>query len=70
MIVDALLGTGFGGALEGEWCTLVDAANAASAPVLSIDIPSGLAADTGSVEGSVIRATLTVTFIGRKPGSG
>lgn len=68
VIVDALLGTGFSGALEGQWGALVEAANAAPAPVLSIDIPSGLAADTGQVEGNVMQAELTVTFIGRKPG--
>jgi len=68
VIIDALLGTGFSGALEGQWGALVDAANAAPAPVLSIDIPSGLAADTGQVEGSAMQAELTVTFIGHKPG--
>jgi len=68
VIVDALLGTGFAGALAGQWCEVVDAANAARVPIVALDIPSGLLADSGHVEGSVIRADLTVTFIGRKPG--
>ncbi|MGB5260953.1 MAG: NAD(P)H-hydrate dehydratase [Gammaproteobacteria bacterium] len=68
VIVDALLGTGFSGALSGQWRAVVDAANLASAPIVALDIPSGLLADSGHVEGGVIRADLTVTFIGRKPG--
>jgi NAD(P)H-hydrate epimerase len=68
VIVDALLGTGFAGALAGPWREVVDAANAARAPIVALDIPSGLLADSGHVEGSAMRADLTVTFIGRKPG--
>jgi NAD(P)H-hydrate epimerase len=68
LIVDALLGTGFSGALAGDWQRVVQAANASTAPLVSLDIPSGLACDTGQAKGEVIRAALTVTFIGRKPG--
>ena len=68
LIVDGLLGTGFAGPLRPAWQTVIDAANAATAPVLALDIPSGLAADSGHVDGVAIRAALTVTFIGRKPG--
>jgi len=68
LIVDALLGTGLTRDVEGEWKTAVDAINAASAPVLSVDIPSGLDADTGAVRGAAVRAARTLTFIGRKRG--
>ncbi|WJW74826.1 NAD(P)H-hydrate dehydratase [Thiohalobacter sp. IOR34] len=66
--VDALLGTGLQRELAGEWRAAVEALNAAATPVLAIDIPSGLQADTGRVLGCAVRAELTVTFIARKLG--
>jgi len=68
VIVDALLGTGLGKPPEGEWRAAIEAINQATAPVLAVDIPSGLQADTGAVAGVAVRADRTVTFIGRKPG--
>jgi len=68
VIVDALLGTGLQHALEGTWRAAVEAINASGIPVLAIDIPSGLHADSGSVMGVAVRAAETVTFIGRKRG--
>jgi NAD(P)H-hydrate epimerase len=68
VIVDALLGTGLERPLEGAWLEAVNAINAAPAPVLALDIPSGLQADTGSVLGATVQAERTVTFIGRKRG--
>ena len=68
VIVDALLGTGLERALEGAWLAAVNAINAHPAPVLALDIPSGLQADTGSILGATIRAERTATFIGRKCG--
>lgn len=68
IIVDALLGTGLGRPPEGEWHTAIEAINQAPAPVLAVDIPSGLQADTGAAAGVAVRAARTVTFIGRKPG--
>jgi NAD(P)H-hydrate epimerase len=68
VIVDALLGTGLERPLEGEWRDLVEAINQAPTPVLAIDIPSGLHADSGAVLGACVRACHTVTFIGRKQG--
>jgi hydroxyethylthiazole kinase-like uncharacterized protein yjeF len=68
VIVDALLGTGLERPLEGEWRATVEALNGAAAPVLAIDIPSGLHADTGAVLGAAVKADRTVTFIGRKQG--
>lgn len=68
VIVDALLGTGLSGEVEGRYRRAIEAINAASQPVLSIDIPSGLAADTGAVLGVAVEAACTVTFIGDKIG--
>lgn len=68
VLVDAMLGTGFHGCLQGDYADAVGALNASRAPVLALDIPSGLEADTGQVSGPTVKADLTVTFIGRKRG--
>lgn len=68
VIVDALLGTGIQGAPRPPYARLIEGMNAAAAPVLAVDIPSGVSADTGAVAGAAIRAHTTVTFIGRKIG--
>ncbi len=68
LIVDALLGTGVNHALSGEWLGAVMAINRSECPVVSIDVPSGLDADTGNVFTEAVKATSTVTFVGRKPG--
>jgi ADP-dependent NAD(P)H-hydrate dehydratase / NAD(P)H-hydrate epimerase len=68
LIVDALLGIGLRRAVEGVFAKAIERINASCAPVLSIDIPSGLDSDTGNVRGIVINATETITFIGLKPG--
>jgi NAD(P)H-hydrate epimerase len=68
LIVDALLGTGLARALTGHYAGAIAAINGARAPVLALDIPSGLEADTGAVLGTVVRADATLTFIGLKQG--
>jgi NAD(P)H-hydrate epimerase len=68
VIVDALLGTGLGRPVEGPWAEAIAAVNAARAPCLALDIPSGLHADTGAVLGTAVRADATITFIGLKQG--
>ena len=68
VIVDAMLGTGLGGDVLGLYSDAIAAINASGNPVLAVDIPSGLCADTGRVLGSAVRADLTVTFIGLKRG--
>jgi len=68
VIVDALFGTGLAREVDGPAAACIDAINAAGRPVVAVDIPSGLHADTGQVLGRAVRAALTVTFIGRKLG--
>ncbi|MCX7153469.1 MAG: NAD(P)H-hydrate epimerase [Proteobacteria bacterium] len=71
LVVDGLFGIGLARPLSGPHADLVQAANALGArgaPVLALDCPSGLNADTGRALGSVIKATHTITFIARKPG--
>jgi len=66
LIVDALFGTGLKTALSGLFETVVADVNAAAIPVVSIDLPSGLLADTHQVIGQAIEATLTVTMAAPK----
>jgi NAD(P)H-hydrate epimerase len=66
--VDALYGTGLRRAPEPAVAALIEAINADAAPVLALDVPSGLDADTGRCPGSAIRAELTVSFIAVKRG--
>ena len=68
VVVDAMLGTGLGGEVRGVFVDAIAAINASGAPVVAVDIPSGLCADTGSVLGSAVVADLTVTFVGLKRG--
>lgn len=68
VVVDALLGTGIRGELRPPFARAVAAINASGCPVLAIDVPSGVDADTGALAGAAVRAALTVTFIGRKLG--
>ncbi len=67
-VVDAILGTGFSGAPHGEAAEAIDAIERAGAPVVSVDVPSGVDASTGAVEGSAVHAAVTVTFHAAKPG--
>lgn len=68
VLVDALLGTGLGGEVREPYASAIAAINASGLPVLAVDIPSGLSADTGKVLGCAVSADLTVTFIGLKLG--
>ncbi len=68
IVVDALLGTGLSGEVRPAYVSVIDAINASGRPVVSVDIPSGLSSDTGEVLGCAVKATVTVTFIGRKRG--
>jgi len=68
VIVDALLGTGLDRDLANEFLLAINTINKTEKPVLSIDIPSGLNADTGRPMGVAINAKHTCTFIGLKKG--
>lgn len=68
VMVDALLGTGLDRAMEGGYATGVTLLNQQTAPVVAVDIPSGLHADVGQPCGCAVEAALTVTFIGWKTG--
>ncbi|MFZ5633197.1 MAG: NAD(P)H-hydrate dehydratase [Bacillota bacterium] len=62
IIVDAIYGTGFKGKVREYAGRIIEAINACGKPVIAVDVPSGLEADTGFVHGPCIRASLTVTF--------
>lgn len=69
VLVDALLGTGFSGVPRAGQTSAIAWMNASGLPVLAIDLPSGLCADTGSARAAVVQATHTISFIGRKQGT-
>jgi NAD(P)H-hydrate epimerase len=68
VVVDALLGTGARGAPQGPVGEAVALIAAHRGPVVALDVPSGVDADCGEVAGDAVRADLTVTFHGDKPG--
>ena len=68
LIVDGLLGIGLLRDVDAKISALIDRMNAARAPILAIDVPSGLDASTGRIRGNAVRATRTITFIAHKPG--
>ena len=67
-IVDGLLGTGAVGEPRPPLDAVIDQLNAAGAPILAIDLPSGLDCDTGNPARHTIRAAVTCTFVAPKPG--
>jgi ADP-dependent NAD(P)H-hydrate dehydratase / NAD(P)H-hydrate epimerase len=68
LVIDALVGTGFRGELTGALAEAVEALTRAGGPVLAVDVPSGLNAETGQVAGPCVRATETITFGAPKVG--
>ncbi|MCQ4288167.1 NAD(P)H-hydrate dehydratase [Pseudomonas stutzeri] len=68
VLVDALLGTGVSGEVREPYASAIRAMNNSRQPVLAVDLPSGLCADTGRVLGEAVTADLTVSFIGLKVG--
>jgi len=68
IVIDALFGTGLDREPAGAFGEAIEAVNRAGRPVVAVDIPSGLHADTGVAVGRAVRANLTVTFIGSKRG--
>ena len=67
-IVDAMLGTGFEGSPREPVAGAIAAINEAGAPVVACDVPSGVDASTGEIEGEAVRADVTSTFHARKIG--
>ncbi|TXL16098.1 hypothetical protein BMR05_00830, partial [Methylococcaceae bacterium HT4] len=68
LLIDALLGTGLDRAVTGLFADAIAHVNKLLIPVLAIDIPSGLNADTGNIMGCAICADITITFIVLKKG--
>lgn len=71
LVVDGLFGIGLARPISGTLAALVEKINMLACPILALDVPSGLDADTGAVvgpDGVAIRASHTITFIGDKPG--
>jgi hydroxyethylthiazole kinase-like uncharacterized protein yjeF len=62
LIVDAIFGIGFKGAMPDELCTLIECINKSGKFIYSLDIPSGLNATSGKVENMAVRANKTITF--------
>ena len=68
LIIDAIFGAGLSRDIEGETLEAIKAINSSPAPVLAIDVPSGIDADTGAIRGGAVNAMRTVTFFTKKPG--
>lgn len=70
LIIDGIFGIGLkrDRPLAGRYLNWINTVNTMQRPVLALDIPSGLGSDDGGIYGAVIKATVTVTFIGFKPG--
>jgi NAD(P)H-hydrate epimerase len=68
VVIDALFGTGFHGAPRDEAAQTIERINASGAPVVAVDLPSGVDASTGEIAGAVVDAAVTVTMHARKVG--
>jgi NAD(P)H-hydrate epimerase len=68
VLIDALFGTGFHGEPRPEAAAQIGSLNAAGRPVIAVDLPSGVNADTGEIAGAAVRADVTVTMHARKVG--
>jgi ADP-dependent NAD(P)H-hydrate dehydratase / NAD(P)H-hydrate epimerase len=69
VVIDAIFGTGFRGVAGGEAAEAIAAIGGADAPVVAVDIPSGVNAESGAIDGPAVAADVTVTFGAAKPGA-
>ncbi len=67
LIIDALFGAGLSRPVEGDAREMIEAINANGAPVLAVDLPSGINGTSSAVMGTAVRASETVTFFRKKP---
>lgn len=67
-LIDALVGTGFRGEVKADLALVIDLMNKSRKKIVAVDIPSGVHADTGQIQGAAVKASVTVTFGLPKPG--
>jgi hydroxyethylthiazole kinase-like uncharacterized protein yjeF len=68
VVIDALFGAGLDRPVEGAARALIEAINAQAAPIVAVDLPSGINGTSGAAMGVAVKATQTVTFFRKKPG--
>ncbi|WP_439847566.1 NAD(P)H-hydrate epimerase [Limosilactobacillus gastricus] len=68
LIIDAIFGVGLDRPITGNYLTVINAINQATAPVLAVDVPSGMNTDTGEIMGAAVQANMTVTMAFNKQG--
>ena len=68
VVIDALFGAGLDRPVDGLARAMIESMNVHSAPVIAVDLPSGINGTSGAVMGAAVRAALTVTFFCKKPG--
>lgn len=68
LIIDALFGIGLSSEVREPYASIIDFLNRSRKPILAVDVPSGLDADTGQAPGIAVKAKRTVTFVAKKKG--
>jgi ADP-dependent NAD(P)H-hydrate dehydratase / NAD(P)H-hydrate epimerase len=68
LVIDALFGAGLDRPVDGLPRAMIESMNAQPAPILAVDLPSGISGTSGAVMGTAVKASRTVTFFRKKPG--
>lgn len=68
VVIDAIFGAGLSRTVSDEIAAVIQRVNASGVPVIAVDLPSGISGHSGAVLGAAFNASLTVTFVCRKPG--